>query len=226
MTGGKTGAFSVSLMNAGPLMQKLQNIDKAGQTAIKRTVSDFKSRAPGWIKQGVQQFYGVDASGLRSAGPRKTNGATHVHISGIQVEGATLEYKGGMLTTKHFHQKGKSPKGYDKRNKRIIPGQYTSNGGTAVWAARPKPGRISVQVLSGSAANLPADAFLAAGKGGTVLPFQRVGDARKPLLVIKAISAPQMISSERAKDTIEQLISENLEKRFDNHMDTAMNSLK
>ena len=225
MAGGKSGAFSITMKEGAKLYKRLEKIDKASQTAIKRTVSDFKSRAPGWIKQGVQQLYGVDASGIRSAGPKKKAGATHVHISGILVEDASLEYKGGMLTTKHFHQKGKSPKGYDKRNKRIIPGQFTSNGGPAVYAATPKPGTISVQVLNGSAKNLPPNAFIAQGKGGVSLPFQRAGSARKLLKVIKAISMPQMVSGDRAKETIDNIIAENLEKRLDNHFTTAMNSL-
>ncbi len=225
MAKGKSRAFSVTMKEGAKLYKRLQKIDKASQTAIKRTVSDFKSRAPGWIKQGVKQFYGVNESGTKSAGPRKKSGATHVHISGIEIEGATLHYEGGMLTTKHFGQKGRSPKGYDKRNKKIIPGQYTRNGGAAVWAAQPKPGSISVQVLNGRTKDLPPDTFLAKGKGGVVLPFQRFGSERKPLKVIKAISMPQMVGSKRAKDTIDQLISENLEKRIKNHMDTAMKNL-
>ena len=74
MAGGKSGAFSITMKEGAKLYKRLEKIDKASQTAIMRTVSDFKSRAPGWIKQGVQQLYGVDASGIRSAGPKKKSG--------------------------------------------------------------------------------------------------------------------------------------------------------
>lgn len=59
-----------------------------------------------------------------------------------------------------------------------------------------------------------------------ILPFQRTGAGRTPVHAVRTLSVPQMIGSEekksRASDTISEIINENLEKRFENHIKRAM----
>lgn len=224
MAGKKGGAFSVTMKDGAKLALRIQKIKDGSETAIRRTVSDFKSRAPGWISKGVRQFYGVDTAAIKEAGPRVKSGATHVHISGAQIDAASLEYKGGMLTTTHFSQspKGANPKGFKKGLQRI-PGQYTSSGSPVVFSKVPKEYKIKVRILKGSAGVLPPGTFIATH--GATLPFQRTSEARKPILPVKTISVPQMVSSDRAKETVNNLINENLEKRFEHHVQQALKSL-
>ena len=63
--------------------------------------------------------------------------------------------------------------------------------------------------------------FIAAGNGGASLPFPRTGEGRTPIEAVRTISVPQMISG-KAKETIEELIGTNLEKRFEHHVQQAM----
>ena len=57
-----SGSFTVSYSGADDVVKKLQKLKDGGEVAIKRTVSDFKSRAPGWVSKGIRQHYGVDTA--------------------------------------------------------------------------------------------------------------------------------------------------------------------
>ena len=63
--------------------------------------------------------------------------------------------------------------------------------------------------------------FIASGNGGSTLPFQRTGEGRTPIEAVRTLSVPQMISG-KAKDTIEDMISEKLEASFEHHIAQAM----
>ena len=61
----------------------------------------------------------------------------------------------------------------------------------------------------------------AGGNGGSTLPFQRKGESRAPIKAVKTVSVPQMIGN-RAYGTVNKLIGENVEKRFQHHIAQAM----
>lgn len=54
--------------------------------------------------------------------------------------------------------------------------------------------------------------------GGGSIPFQRKSPNRKDLEVIKTVSLPQMVSSDRTKDNIERAINEGLGKRLQQNL--------
>ena len=56
---GAKGSMTVALQNFAGLREQLQGMDEAAERAVKRTVSDFKSRAPAWISQAVTEHYGI-----------------------------------------------------------------------------------------------------------------------------------------------------------------------
>ncbi len=193
MAGRKGGTISAVMKDGAKLSKQLQTYDKKAENVLKRSVSDFRSRAPGWISMGTRKFYNIDKGTISRAGPSTKTGST-IKVAGREVAGATLVYKDRMLTTPRFDQ---SP------------------------TERPSalPYQIHVKILKGKRANLPHDTFLARKLGA--LPFQRKGDDRKPLLIIKAIAVPEMIGSERASDTINDMVYERMEKRVLNHIRTA-----
>lgn len=219
-----SGAFSITMKNGAQLAQKIGKLKEGGETALKRTVSDFASRAPGWIKQGIRQHYGVDVGAINEAGPRKKKGATHVHISGVTVDGMTLEYKGRTLTPTHFGQSPRSRPSGTKSKYIKVPGQaVNTEGGSPVATIRPpKKYTVKATIVKGHRASMAPGTFIASGNGGSTLPFQRTGDGRMPIEGVRTLSVPQMISGDRAKPTIERLLSENLEKRFEHHVQQAM----
>ena len=49
------------------LKKKLDNMQKAPRTVIQRTMSDVKSRVPGWIAQEVSSVYGISKKEVDTA---------------------------------------------------------------------------------------------------------------------------------------------------------------
>ena len=198
-----SGAFTVTMKNGDKLAKQLAKLEKGGETALQKTVNDFTSRAPAWVSKGIREHYGVDTAAINEAGPKKKKGASHISVAGVSVAGASLEYKGRTLTPTHFKMSPKSRPTTQQAKQIRVPGQAIAT------------------ILKGSRASMSPGTFVAAGNGGSVLPFQRTAEGRTPIEAVRTLSVPQMISG-RAKDTIEELIAANLEKRFEHYIQQAM----
>ena len=216
-----SGAFSVTMRDGAKLAKKLEKLKDGGETAIQRTVSDFTDRAPAWVSKGIRQHYGVDTAAIKEAGPRAKRGATSIRVSGISVDGATLEYKGRTLTPIHFKMSPKSRPTAQQAKKIRVSGQAISTGSPVAMVSPPKKYTVKATILKGGRASMKPGTFIAAGNGGASLPFQRTGEGRTPIEAVRTLSVPQMISV-KAKETIEELIGSNLEKRFEHHVQQAM----
>ena len=44
-----SGSFTVTCSGAKDIVKRLNKLENGGQTAIKKTVNDFMSRAPAWV---------------------------------------------------------------------------------------------------------------------------------------------------------------------------------
>lgn len=216
----KGGTLNVACKGAPDIVKKLQKLEHGGEVAIKRTVSDFNTRAPAWVAQGIREHYGVDKAAINESGPKKKKGST-VKVAGVTVDGATLEYSGRTLTPIHFKMSPKQrPEG--RQNKPVrIPGQAIAGAGDVAMIRPPKKYTVKATIIKGKRTSLPAGTFIASGKGGSTLPFQRKGEAREPIEAVRTLSVPQMIDG-RARETIEETISEKLGQRFEHHIQQAM----
>lgn len=217
-TGGK---FSVKFSGGNELVKKIRKLENGGKVAIERTVSDFTTRAPGWVTKGVREHYGVDAVAVRDAAQRPKRGKTSIKVAGITVDGATLVYKGRTLTPVHFKMSPKQPQTAQKKKEIRIPGQAIADAGKVAMIRPPKRYKVKATILKNRRATLPPGTFIAAGNGGVSLPFQRKSEARMPIEAVRTISVPQMIDG-RARETVQEIIGENLEKRFEHHIKQAM----
>lgn len=215
-----SGSFTVTCSGAKDIVKRLNKLENGGQTAIKKTVNDFMSRAPAWVSKGIREHYEVDTAAIKSAGPQKKRGATHINVAGVSVDGATLEYKGRTLTPTHFKMLPKSRPTKRRRTPILIPGQMLNSSPEVGTVRPPAPYQITAQIIKGQQARLPDNTFMGAGKVPTI-PFQRTGSGRGPLEAVHTLSVPQMIDG-RAKETIETMISKGLEKRFAHHVQQAM----
>lgn len=220
--GGRTMSIKIMVKDADKVARRILKLQDGGETAIKKTVRDFGSRGPASVSKGIRQHYGVDTAAIKKAGPKVKKGSTHVQIAGIPVDDLTLEYNGETLTPLHFKMRPGSinPKGQQSR-KGLIPGQninFSGTPGQVAAVAPPTPYQITAKIKKGRVA-FDEPAYLApAGKsGGTVIPFQRKGDGRAPVHAIHTVSVPQMIEND-ARDTINKLLNEKLEKRFENYV--------
>ena len=222
------GSFTVSYSGAGDIMKKLQKLRDGGEVAIKRTVSDFTSRGPGWVSKGIREHYGVDAAAIKEAAKRPSRGHTSIRVAGISVDGATLEYKGRTLTPLHFKMSPKQAPTTKQKNPIRIPGQLIAAGSPVAMIRPPKPYTVKATIIKGQRAAMSSDTFLTAGNGGVVLPYQKSGDERKPsgderkpIEAVRTLSVPQMIDG-RAREAIEQTINTKLGERFNHHIERAM----
>ena len=216
-----SGGFSVSCSGGSDIVKRLNKLENGGKVAIQRTVSDFTTRAPGWVSKGIREHYGVDTAAIKDATKKPKRGRTTIKVAGITVDGATLEYKGRTLTPVHFKLSPKQrPSG--QQNKPIrIPGQAIAGAGDVAMIRPPKAYKVKATIIKGQRATLPHGTFIASGKGGSTLPFQRTGEGRMPIEAVRTLSVPQMIDG-RARETIEETISTKLGQRFQHHVAQAM----
>lgn len=212
----KKGSFSVAAAGGADLVKRLRRLENGGEVAIQRTVSDFATRAPAWVSKGVRQHYGVDAETIKAAArkPKRGKSAATVKVAGQIADGAALVYSGRLLTPTHFKMKP---------------------------ATRPPGGKkyvVSAAIIKGTHKPLTPKgpkAFLAPAtkkrEDATIIPWQRVGDGRLPVHVIKAISVPQMTGGlggdgkeheSLAHESIRQELDKGLDKRFEHHIKQAM----
>lgn len=216
-----SGSFSVSLSGSDAIVRKLQKLRDGGEVAIKRTVSDFTNRGPGWVSKGIREHYGVDTAAIKEAAQRPKRGRTSIRVAGVSVDGASLEYKGRTLTPTHFKMSPKARPTAQQNKPLRIPGQLIGNGSPVAMVRPPKRYTVKATIIKGQRAAMSSDTFLTAGNGGVVLPYQKSGDERKPIEVVRTLSVPQMIDG-RARETIEQLIDTKLGERFNHHIEQAM----
>lgn len=215
------GAFSVTFSGGAELVKRLRKLENGGEVAIKRTVSDFTSRAPAWVSKGIREHYGVDTGAIKEAEGRPKRGKTSIKVAGITVDGASLEYKGRTLTPLHFKM-SPTARPQAQQSKQIrIPGQAIAGAGDVAMIRPPKPYKVKATIIKGQRTTFPAGTFLASGNGGPALPFQRTGAGRGPIEAVRTLSVPQMIDG-RAKETIQQTISDKLGARFQHHVARAM----
>lgn len=213
----------MSYSGASDIVKKLQKLEHGGEVAIKRTVSDFTSRAPGWVSKGIREHYGVDTAAIKDAATKPKRGRTSIRVAGITVDGATLEYKGRTLTPTHFKMSPRAQPTARQKKQLRIPGQAiaTTKDSPVAMVAPPKPYTVKATIIKGQRVSLGGGTFLTAGNGGATLPFQKAGEGRTPIEAVRTLSVPQMIDG-LAHDTIEQTISEKLGERFQHHVAQAM----
>lgn len=214
------GALNVSCKGAPDIVKKLRKLEHGGEVAIQRTVSDFTTRAPAWVAKGIRENYGVDKAAINEAGPKKKKGSSF-KVSGVSVDGASLVYVGRTLTPVHFKMSPKQRPTAEQSKYIRAPGQAIAGAGDVAMIKPPKRYKVKATIIKGKRSTLPEGTFIASGNGGSTLPFQRKGEKRTPIEAVRTLSVPQMIDG-RARETIEELIGENLGARFEHHIEQAM----
>lgn len=218
------GSYNVSLGNFSAVVKRVRKLENGAEIAVQRTVSDFASRAPAWVSQGIREHYGVDKGAIVEAAKKKRRGTTSIKVAGISIDGVELIYQGRTLTPTHFKMSPKKPPTARQKAPNRIPGQAIATkrpGSPVAMVSPPKPYTVKATIIKGQRSTLPVGTFVAEGKGSSVLPFQRTSDGRMPIEAVRTLSVPQMIEG-RARDTIEQTINEKLEARLEHNIKQAM----
>ena len=219
----RSGILDVKLKNYAELKSRLEKKEKAAEKAVKRTVSDFKSRAPAWISAAVAETYNIKKAEVKDAISGKGS-AGKIRVGGIAVDNVQIKYSGRPLTPVHFKMKPTKIPAKRIQDYRRVPGGGVGEGGGNVAMVRPPaPYAISVEVYKGRRREYKGKGtFLGSNGGGGYIPFQREGDGRTPIKSIKTVSVPQMITNPQVSEKITEAIDEGLRKRLEHHLEQEM----
>ena len=208
----------MAIKNYKVLQKKLDDKKKAPQKVMKALSSDARKRVPGWVATEVTQTYGVKKSEITG---KKVG---DVKVQGSDVRNMKVIYSGRPLTHTHFSMSPKVPKeggGYTLKAT-VIKGQRKALGNVKKLTKAQRAALAKNFTGSGTKSSDHSPIMLMRANGGQYLPFQRKSTNRKDIEVVKTISLPQMVSSERTAGNIQQAINEGLSKRLDHHMKRYM----
>lgn len=204
----------------------LDQMDDNVKKAVKYTLKDIKSRAPGWVAAETTKEYNIKKSKItpKKAGST-TRKAVNVYTTGDTIETMEIVYTGRPLTALHFGISPKKPQGKRSR-KQVIPGPYIQfRGPESEYATVSvyKPYTITLEIKKGRRVPLrgkyDTKPFLASAKNSPMIPFQRMDGERRKADAIHTTSVPQMIGSPKVRKQIESRINDEVRKRLDHHLE-------
>lgn len=200
------------------LQKKLEDMKKAPEKVIKRTLSDVRNRAPGWVAAEIAKEYGVKKADING------NKLGKVKVEGDSIKTIKIKYTGRVLTPTHFGMSPKTPgpNAYTLKAT-IIKGQRSTLGKVKKLTKKQRKALGKNFTRSGTRNSDHSPIMLMRTGANSAdktqyIPFQRKSTRRSDVKAIKTISLPQMVSSERTSEGITRAINENLGKRLDQHM--------
>lgn len=214
------GMMDIKLKGYEEVKKKIKNIEKQGAIVTKRTISDIRKRAPGWVATSITKTYNIKKSEI-SGSQKNKKPAGKVKVEGEKVDELQLVYEGRLLTPVHFGMTPKKPPAGGRsytlkakifKNKQVVIGRYNKKkipGGP--YSER------SHNILMPTGAKSPDKV--------SHIPFQRMSKNRKDIKKFTTLSIPQMITNEEVANDIRATLNENIEKRLDHHMQSAMKRL-
>lgn len=220
--------FTIGIKDYKKMKKEFRKLQKAPEIVEKRIVSDFKSRAPGWIAEEVVSVYNIKKREIK---PSKSGdvSAGSIAVKGKTIKSVSLVYSGRLLTPTHFGMKPKKPtkSGEYKLTVEILKGEVKTWGRNKKLTKKQRK-QLGKNFRGQGPHSSPKspNMLLHTGnkhEGGTnYIPFQRVSQRRDDLEVRKTISMPQMVSSKRVEKKIDDVLSKNIGKRLDQHMSRYM----
>ncbi len=197
--------------------KQIKALEKAPAKVMNSLTNEAKKRVPGWVAAEVTKVYGVKKGEITG---QKIG---TVRAEGNKVSEVRVVYKGRVLTHTHFNMSPQAPKpgGYTLKAT-IVKGQRTTLGKVKKLTKKQRAALTKNFTSSGTQTSDHSPIMLMRANGGQYLPFQRVSKDRGDVVVRKAISLPQMVSSKRTQDGIQKAISENMEKRMAHYMSRYM----
>lgn len=224
----KNNEIEIMIEGYKDVIKEIHSIHKKSAQVIERTTKDFEKRAPSWVAQEVVKTYSISKKEVEKHHVGKVEkGITRVE--GIKLNNIGILYKGSPLTITHFKMTPVKPPEFSGKKVRVhVPGV-----GFRTFRQRKKiTVRATIfkgqkEIMRGDHAPTPIFIQSNPRKAGQYLPFQRTGKSvedsgKDELVTIKGPSVPQMIVNEKVKPKMDERISIELGKRFDNHIKQIM----
>lgn len=202
-------------------IDKLKNDVAEMQAAPKKAMSglmgDLKKRGPGWVAAEVTQIYGVKKA---EVSPGKSKIGT-IKVQGNSWKQLRLSYTGRVLTPTHFSMTPKTPKPSYTLKMQVYKGQKTELGKVKKLTKRQKKKLVlNLQKKGVQNSQKSPIMLMPASKGSsTYIPFQRTSPNRKDVKAIKTTSLPQMVSNQKVRQGIDDVLNTNIRKRLDHYIE-------
>lgn len=190
------------------LWEKQENME----TALKRTMSDIRSRGPSWVAKGVSEKYNITQANAKKK--------ARVKATGDMVTELNLKYRGSMMNASDFKMTPKRPKPSTYTIKaEIIRGRATQIGKVEKLKKKERS-KFGLNFTRRGSHTSPESPFMLRKHGKGYEPFKRTTQTGKPSEIFKVISVPQMIQQKSGKVTeqVSRHLNDNIQKRWDNHM--------
>lgn len=198
-------------------------MQKAPRQVMKSLTAEAKKRVPGWVATEVAKEYGVKKGDISA---QKIGKMTP---TGTNFKDVRIVYTGRVLTPTHFNMSPKAPNpgGAYTLKASIVKGQRTTLGKVKKLTKKQRAALGKNFTGSGSRQSDHSPIMLmhtgnTKEDGTDYIPFQRKSVNRNDVAAIKTISLPQMVSSNRTEEGIQQAINEGLGKRLDHYMNRHM----
>lgn len=196
------------------VIRELEQMKKAPEKVIKRTLSDFRQRGPGWISTEVTKKYNIKKAEVNEG----------VRVKGNTVDSITIIYKGRVLAPVHFSMNPKAPKQSYTLKAMFKKGDRKTLGKVKKLTKKQKQniGRNFTHQGKKTSRSSPIMLMSTGNKkidGVNFIPFQRQSQKRNDLKAIKTLSVPQMVSNKKVEENIQEAVNEKLGKRFDHYVD-------
>lgn len=210
--------IKAGMTNYKQAIKELNAIKGKSETVLKRVASDARTRVPGWIATEVSQVYNIKKAEItpaKAGSGKKTAGS--IKVQGDTVETMQIVYRGRLLTPTHFGMTPKAPRESYTLKAEILKGNKATLG-RVKKPTKKQRANIGKNFRRQGTHNSPRSPIMLMPTGGTYIPFQRKSQKRNELEVIKTISVPQMVSSDRTRERITEAINTGLAKRIEHHM--------
>ena len=211
------------IKNYKQIKNKIDDMQKAPRKVLNSLTVEAKKRVPGWVATEVAKEYGVKKGEITG---QKIGKVTPV---GDNFKEVRIVYTGRLLTPTHFNMSPKAPNpgGAYTLKATIVKGQRTTLGKIKKLTKKQRAALAKNFTRSGSQQSDHSPIMLmhtgnTQENGTSYIPFQRKSVKRDNIEAIKTISLPQMVSSKRTEEGIQQAINEGLGKRLDHYMDRYM----
>ncbi|MCM1427115.1 MAG: phage tail protein [Eubacterium sp.] len=183
------------------VLKEIQSMKAKSERVVNRTVADFKSRGPGWVASEIMEEYNVKRKDINEAKKGVIKGKSKVKIKGDKLDDLSVLYRGRLLTPTHFSMK---PTMRPSKNRPyVVSAEIKHSNGRVALGSRVFLGKSGKE-------------------GSRQIPFQRKGEEQYPIVSIKSVSVPQMITNEAVAENIQVQINEGLGKRLEHHLKQAL----
>lgn len=229
-----TGAVQFGIKNYKKLMKDVEQLRKAPETVIEKTISDVKKSAAGWVANEVTKVYGIKKKEIAPAKSKKGRenqklAARFIGVKGVTIDELTLVYEGRLLTPVHFNMNPTEPNrgGEQTLKATILKGQRKTISRSEKLTDKQRK-NIGRNFTKQGTRNSPKSPYMLQSTGNkkeggvNYIPFQRRTQPGKMLYAFRTISVPQMITSERTRDAITKALNDGLQESLDKYLEKYM----